>query len=137
MSGSSLPEREYYYVSGVLKRRTDYTYNSFGQCTETVTYTEFSGENAAALGAATGYLGGAGVRANPAVKKADATCLKVLNKAQAGGYATLKGAKSAMTQAINGVHKAFKPVIKTTFKTFTRSAFLGAAGMYAYDYVNR
>ena len=93
--------------------------------------------NATALGMATGYLGGAGVRANAAVKKADSTCIKVLNKVESGGYATVKGAKSAMTQAINGLNKALNPVVKQTFKTFTRSAYIGAGGMYAYDYLNR
>ena len=93
--------------------------------------------NAAILGFVTGYIGGAGLRANPIVKKADSTCIKVLHKAQAGKYATVKGAKSAMTQAINGLHKALRPAVKDTAKSFARSAFLSAMGMQMYDYVNR
>lgn len=57
--------------------------------------------NATALGAATGYLGGPGMRANSVIKKITA------------------------------------PIAKQSVKSFARSSFLGASGMYAYDYVNR
>ena len=83
-----------------------------------------------------GYIGGAGLRANPAVKSADQTCKKVLYKASTGQYATTRGAKSAMTQAINKLHKALKPaVIDTTFGFF-KSATVGTLGMYVYDRIN-
>ena len=93
--------------------------------------------NAAAMGFASGYIGGAGLRANPAVKSADKTCIKVLHKVQSGAYKTVRGAKSAMTQAINRFHIALKPAVKETTALFVRSSFLSAAGMYAYDYINR
>ncbi len=56
---------------------------------------------ATVAGGVTGLIGGNGLRADPAVKSADRTCLKVLNKVETGAYATVRGAKSAMTQAIN------------------------------------
>jgi len=92
--------------------------------------------NSAALGFATGYMGGAGVRANPAVKNADRTCLKVLNKVQSGAYATVRGAKSAMTQAINRLNKVLTPVVVETTLLFTRSSVLSAVGMSVYDSIN-
>ena len=76
-------------------------------------------------------------KADSAVKKADQTCLKVLHKASNGGYATVRGAKSAMTQAINGLKKALRPAVKKTTLLFTRSSAINAAGMYAYDHMNR
>ena len=92
--------------------------------------------NAAALGAFTGWLGGAGVRANTAVRKADSSCIKVLEKAASGGYKTLRGAKSAMTQAINRLNKALKPVVWETTVNFAKGAGLSVFGMYIYDRVN-
>lgn len=92
--------------------------------------------NAAALGGLAGYIGGAGLRANPAVKSADQTCRKVLQKVTSGQYATVRGAKSAMTQAINRIHKALKPAVIETACGFIKSAVIGAVGMYVYDRVN-
>ena len=90
--------------------------------------------NAGALGFATGYWGGDGLRADPAVKSADKTCIKVLNKINSNGYATVRGAKSAMTQAINGLHKALVPAVKETAIKYARSSAVNAIGMYTYDY---
>ena len=92
--------------------------------------------NAAAMGGISGYIGGAGLRKDPVIKGADRTCVKVLLKVESGAYATVRGAKSAMTQAINNLHKVLVPAVMNTTKNFIKATVLNSLGLRFYDQLN-